>query len=108
MTKSELTQALADQMNLSLKDAKSIVDTIVQTMTDALVEGRSVELRGFGSFQVRDYDSYTGRNPKTGNLIKVKPKRLLFIKVALKFSTINVLIYNNLDLLYIFNLNNCI
>jgi integration host factor subunit beta len=82
MTKSELTQALADQMNLSLKDAKSIVDTIVQTMTDALVEGRSVELRGFGSFQVRDYDSYTGRNPKTGSLINVKPKRLPFFKVG--------------------------
>jgi integration host factor subunit beta len=82
MTKSELTQALADQMNLSMKDAKSIVDTIVQTMSDALVEGRSVELRGFGSFQVRDYDSYTGRNPKTGNLIKVKPKRLPFFKVG--------------------------
>ena len=82
MTKSELTQALADQMNLSLKDAKSIVNTIVQTMTDALVEGRSDELRGFGSFQVRDYDSYTGRNPKTGNLFKVKPKRLPFFKVG--------------------------
>lgn len=82
MTKTDLIQALADQMNLPVKDAKSIVDTIIDTMADALAEGRSVELRGFGSFQVREYDSYTGRNPKTGEQIKVAPKKLPFFKVG--------------------------
>lgn len=82
MTKSDLIQALADQMDLPLKDAKSIVNTIIGTMVDALAEGRGVELRGFGSFQVREYESYTGRNPKTGEQIKVAPKKLPFFKVG--------------------------
>jgi len=63
-------------------EAKSVVDTIIETMADALAEGRGVELRGFGSFQVRDYDAYTGRNPKTGAEITVAPKRLPFFKVG--------------------------
>ena len=82
MTKSDLIQALADQMDLPLKDAKSIVNTIIGTMVDALAEGRGVELRGFGSFQVREYESYIGRNPKTGEQIKVAPKKLPFFKVG--------------------------
>lgn len=82
MTKTDLIQALADQMSLSVKDAKSIVDTIIGTMVDALAEGRGVELRGFGSFQVREYEGYTVRNPKSGELIKVAPKKLPFFKVG--------------------------
>jgi len=82
MTKTDLINKLADQMNLPVKDAKSIVDTIIDTMADALVEGRGVELRGFGSFQIREYDAYTGRNPKTGERIKVAPKKLPFFKVG--------------------------
>jgi integration host factor subunit beta len=82
MTKTDLIIKLADQMSLPVKDAKSIVDTIIETMTDALAEGRGVELRGFGSFQVRDYGAYTGRNPKTGAEIKVTAKRLPFFKVG--------------------------
>ena len=82
MTKSDLIQALAEQMSIPAKDAKSIVDTIIGTMTDALAEGRGVELRGFGSFQVREYEGYTGRNPKSGELIKVAPKKLPFFKVG--------------------------
>jgi len=82
MTKTDLIIKLADQMSLPVKDAKSIVDTIIETMTDALAEGRGVELRGFGSFQLRNYEAYTGRNPKTGELIKVAPKKLPFFKVG--------------------------
>ncbi len=82
MTKADLIQALADQMDMTAKEAKSIVETILETMADALAEGRNVELRGFGSFQVRDYDTYTGRNPKTGAEITVAPKRLPFFKVG--------------------------
>jgi integration host factor subunit beta len=82
MTKSDLIQTIAEQMNLPVKEAKSIVDTIIETMADALAEGRSVELRGFGSFQVREYDGYTGRNPKSGEPIKVAPKKLPFFKVG--------------------------
>lgn len=82
MTKTDLINKLADQMSLPVKDAKSIVDTIIETMTEALAEGRGVELRGFGSFQLRNYEAYSGRNPKTGEPIKVAPKKLPFFKVG--------------------------
>ncbi len=82
MIKSELIEALAEQQNLSMSEAKSIVNTILETMTDALVRGDGVEIRGFGSFQVREYATYTGRNPQTGTTAIVKPKKLPFFKVG--------------------------
>ena len=51
-------------------------------MTEALAKGESIEIRGFGSFVIKKYDSYEGRNPKTGKKIKVKPKKLPFFKVG--------------------------
>ena len=80
MTKFELTESLAHIQKISVREAKSIVDTILATMTDAMLRGHNVEIRGFGSFQVRQYDSYVGRNPKTGQQIKVRPKKLPFFK----------------------------
>lgn len=82
MNKSELVEALATQKGLSFKKAEEIVNTIFDSMTQALVKGDRIEIRGFGSFVVRDYKSYTGRNPKTGDLIEVKPKKLPFFKVG--------------------------
>ncbi len=80
MTKSELIEALAKEQNLSPKDAKAIVETILETMATALVLGESVEVRGFGSFHVREYETYTGRNPKTEGKIAVTPKKLPFLQ----------------------------
>ena len=80
MTKMELIESLAQQQKISAKEAKSIVNTILAAMTDALLQGRNVEIRGFGSFQVRKYDAYRGRNPKTGEEIQVAPKKLPFFK----------------------------
>ena len=82
MNKSELTQQLAESMHLSVREAASIVNTIIDMMTEALAKGESIEIRGFGSFVVKEYDTYTGRNPKTGEQIKVKPKKLPFFKVG--------------------------
>jgi integration host factor subunit beta len=82
MNKSELIEALATQKGISFKKAEEIVNSIFDTMTQALVEGDRIEIRGFGSFVVRDYESYTGRNPKTGDPIEVKPKKLPFFKVG--------------------------
>jgi len=82
MTKSELVQTLAEQQDLPLQDSRSIVDTILETMAEAMVRGENVEIRGFGSFQVREYETYTGRNPKTGEKIAVTPKKLPFFKVG--------------------------
>jgi integration host factor subunit beta len=82
MTKSELIQALAEQQDLPLNEAESIVGTILEAIAEALVRGESVEIRGFGSFKVREYETYTGRNPKTGEKIQVTPKKLPFFKVS--------------------------
>ena len=82
MTKSDLKEALSEEMNMPLATASSIIDTILDAMSNTLVAGENVELRGFGSFTIRHYDSYTGRNPKTGKKVKIQPKKLPFFKVG--------------------------
>ena len=82
MNKSDLLEALSKDINLPPQTASSIVSTILNSMTNTLVNGVKVEIRGFGSFTVRHYDSYTGRNPKTGEKTVVKAKKLPFFKVS--------------------------
>ncbi len=82
MTKSDLEVALSTELNCSNIKATSIVGTILDAMTGALVNGDNIEFRGFGSFTVRHYESYTGRNPKTGEKTVVKAKKLPFFKVG--------------------------
>ncbi|MBQ4492537.1 MAG: integration host factor subunit beta [Deltaproteobacteria bacterium] len=82
MNKSELIEALCLARNISYKQSTEIVNLIFDTMADALASGERIEIRGFGSFAVRDYKSYTGRNPRTGEQIEVAPKRLPFFKVG--------------------------
>ena len=82
MNKSELIEALAEKINVPIREAASITNTIIDTMSDALARGESIEIRGFGSFVVKQYGSYTGRNPKTGEKILVAPKKLPFFKVG--------------------------
>jgi integration host factor subunit beta len=82
MNKSELVEALAARKNLTFKKSEDIVNVIFDSMADTLAHGGRIEIRGFGSFVVKDYKAYMGRNPKTGEVIKVKPKRLPFFKVG--------------------------
>ncbi len=82
MNRSELIEAVAMQANLPKKQAEIAVNTIFDSMTDALISGERVEIRGFGSFTNRYYGAYTGRNPKTGSPVEVPPKRLPFFKVG--------------------------
>jgi integration host factor subunit beta len=82
MNKSELIEALSKELNLTVAASSSIVSTIIDSMIETLVNGESIEIRGFGSFTVKHYDSYIGRNPKTGVETKVKAKKLPFFKVG--------------------------
>lgn len=82
MNKSELIEALAQEINVPLREADSITNTILDTLTETLVDGGGIEIRGFGSFVVKEYGSYQGRNPKSGKKIKVPPKKLPFFKVG--------------------------
>ena len=82
MNKSELVKALADQANISLDEATLVVNTFVDSMKDSLLEGGRVEIRGFGSFKVKEYGSYAGRNPRAGEKVAVEPKRLPFFRAG--------------------------
>ena len=82
MNKSELIETVAEKYGLSLKKAEEVVNTIIDSMANALKSGERIEIRGFGSFVVNEYKGYTGRNPKTGAAIEVKPKKLPFFKVG--------------------------
>ncbi len=82
MNKSELIERLADKMDIPVREAASITNTIIETMRDSLADNHHIEIRGFGSFMIKEYESYTGRNPKTGERIKVAPKKLPFFKVG--------------------------
>ncbi|MBK5275446.1 MAG: integration host factor subunit beta [Desulfuromonadales bacterium] len=82
MNKSELVEQLAIKKDISNKRAEEIVNLVFSSMTEALTEGDRIEIRGLGSFIIKEYESYTGRNPKTGEPIMVKPKKLPFFKVG--------------------------
>ena len=82
MNKSELVEKLANQRDLTYKKSEDIVNIIFDSMSDTLAHGDRIEIRGFGSFIIKEYKAYMGRNPKTGEIIKVRPKRLPFFKVG--------------------------
>jgi len=82
MTKSDLITLLATKENLTEVQAARIVNLIFGGFIDALAKGERIEIRGFGSFVIREYKAYTGRNPKTGKEVEVKPKRLPYFKVG--------------------------
>ena len=82
MTKSDLTEQLALNKCKSFRAAEAVVHEIFDSMTDTLIAGGRIEIRGFGSFEIREYEGYSGRNPKTGLEVSVNPKKLPFFKVG--------------------------
>jgi integration host factor subunit beta len=82
MTKADLIAVVADKLKFPWARAELLVDQIFSCMTHALQHGDGIEIRGFGSFTVREYKAYEGRNPRTGDTVHVKPKRLAFFKVG--------------------------
>jgi integration host factor subunit beta len=84
MSKSDLITALAEKKGITPKQAIEVVNLIFDGFRETLKNGSRIEIRGFGSFIVRKYKAYKGRNPKTGNVVEVKPKRLPFFKVGVE------------------------
>jgi len=82
MNKSQLVEALSQRVGLTQRKAEEVTNVIFGVLTDALRNGERIEVRGFGSFMVKNYGSYIGRNPKTGESIEVSPKKLPFFKVG--------------------------
>jgi integration host factor subunit beta len=82
MKKSDLIAQLSEKEQLSGKEAFDIINWVFDGFTNALREGGRVEIRGFGSFTVRDYSPYLGKNPKTGQRVQVGSKKLPYFKVG--------------------------
>lgn len=82
MTKSDLIEVVASRLHLPKGKAELIVNCIFESMEASLRQGERIEIRGFGSFEIRHYKSYEGRNPRTGDPVGVPPKRLPFFKVG--------------------------
>lgn len=82
VTKSELIERISEKLKLTNGKAEQIVNCVFDSMVKALQDGEGIEIRGFGSFTVREYKAYEGRNPRTGETVHVAPKKLPFFKVG--------------------------
>src|SRR3954464_12104726 len=82
MTKADLVNIIAEKAKLQHKQSENIVNLVFDMMIQALKDNDRIEIRGFGSFVNREYGSYQGRNPKTGQVVHVAPKRVPFFKVG--------------------------
>ena len=82
MTKSDLIESVANKLHLPKGKAELIVNCVFDSMEESLKQGERIEIRGFGSFEIRRYKAYEGRNPRTGDPVGVHPKRLPFFKVG--------------------------
>jgi integration host factor subunit beta len=82
MNRAGLTKKLLEKEHIPGKEAKVIVDLLFSLMQEALEKGERIEIRGFGSFEIRHYGNYKGRNPKTGQTVDVRPKKVPFFKAG--------------------------
>ena len=82
MNKSELIKTLSEENSISTEEATVIVNTFFDSIRQALLAEQRVEIRGLGSFKIKDYQGYSGRNPKTGAIVTVAPKKLPFFRAG--------------------------
>jgi len=82
MLKSDMVEKVAKELNINHDLAQLAISAIFDTMSEALAKGEGIEIRGFGSFTVRHYKGRDGRNPKTGEIVSVPPRKKPFFKVG--------------------------
>ena len=82
MNKSELIKTLAEENAISADEATIVVNTFFDSIRQALLADQRVEIRGLGSFKIKEYQGYSGRNPKTGEVVSVAPKKLPFFRAG--------------------------
>ena len=82
MLKSDLINILVVKRGVTQKQAELTIETIFESMKDALCKGENIEIRGLGAFHVKHYEGYQGRNPKTGEVIPVRPKRGILFRTG--------------------------
>lgn len=84
MTKKDIILKVADETNLKQTDVKQVVQKTFDYMVEALVRGEKIELRNFGVFKVKERKSRTGRNPRTGQIVPVPPRKVVVFKPGLE------------------------
>ncbi|MGA7742861.1 MAG: HU family DNA-binding protein [Polyangia bacterium] len=82
MTRTDLIERISEKGQMKRDRAELLLDAVFDCLKQSMRRGERIELRGFGTFQVRSYKAYTGRNPRTGQIVEVKPKRLPHFKVS--------------------------
>ncbi len=82
MTKAELIEGLSQRTSLNLKESNNVVNTFFDSITEGLAKGEKVNLRGFGTFRVSQRKARTARNPKTGAIVEVRPKKCPLFKAG--------------------------
>lgn len=87
MTKADLINLISEKSNITRVKSEAVVNTVFDTMVEALMRDDRIEIRGFGSFVNRSYEAYKGRNPRTGELINVEEKKIPFFKVGKELKT---------------------
>jgi integration host factor subunit beta len=87
MNQPELVEKIAVEMKVPVKTALSIIRTIRDTMTEALVKGENIEMRGFGTFKIRNRSPYMFTNPKTGEKLEIKPRKSVLFTVGLELKS---------------------
>ncbi len=80
MTKADLVEKVAKEAEMTKKDAEQLVEIVFESIIGTLNKGEKIELRGFGSFRVRERDARKGRNPKTGVAVNIPAKRVAYFK----------------------------
>jgi integration host factor subunit beta len=80
MTKADLVERVAQEADMTKKDAEQLVEIIFESIVSTLNKGEKIELRGFGSFRVRERNARKGRNPKTGTAVNIPAKRVAYFK----------------------------
>lgn len=82
LNKMELIQAIKEKADLTKQEAEDVLKIFVDSLEQAMINGERIEIRGLCSFYIKEYESYTGRNPKTGEKVKVDGKKLPFFKAG--------------------------
>jgi len=82
LTKADLSHHLVERLEVGKKDADLLVNTFLESIIDSLRTGEGIELRGFGSFRLRNRKARMGRNPRSGESIEVPPKRVVYFKLG--------------------------
>ncbi len=84
MTKAEMIEKVSSKINLTKKDTERVVKIVLESIIQVLAQGDKVELRRFGTFRVRSRDSRDGRNPRTGDTVRIPSKKVPYFKASKK------------------------